>query len=286
MKNNRSLIGCHVGGPRRHRKRTTSYLHCWRESSTRLDSFQILLYLPNTALSQAIAFVFCSMACPISVSKFVGTVSLGLLTVRQFHLSHHKYALQRLTTCFESTGPLLLHISHHNPSSAAPSNSDNRRPLSERSEAPNPPICPPALLLDQYLLLFRMVPLISTPPTPIYDLAMCILYNRGPRCWFLVPPSPRLQKLGVGCDPRCFPLLSDPGLKYKQGWRPCCGWGRGRRERRNRSARDGPGAPAQPSAHLVVWYCTFDRHCWSLGWQEVIFLLFLLATMVFPHDEH
>lgn len=87
-----------------------------------------------------------------------------------------------LTTPFKPTGPILLDIIYYNPSSTATSNGDNGRPLPERSEAPNPPICPTPLLPDQFLFLFRMVSLISTPSTPIHDLAVGILCDQCPRC--------------------------------------------------------------------------------------------------------
>lgn len=149
-----------------------------------------------------------------SASLLALSPSVFLLYVyRIYHIIKHDQ--QMLITPFKPTGPVLLHIIHYNPSSAATSNSDNRRPLPERSEAPNPPICPSPLLPGQFLLLFRMVPLISTPSTPIHGLAVGILYNQCPRCWFLVQPSPRLQELGLGCDPRRFPLLPDPGLQHK-----------------------------------------------------------------------
>lgn len=93
-----------------------------------------------------------------------------------------KHDQQILTSPFNPTGPVLLHIIHYNPSSAATSNCDNRRPLPERSEAPYSPICPAPLLPGQFLLLFRMVSLISTSATPIHGLAVGVLYNQCPRC--------------------------------------------------------------------------------------------------------
>lgn len=156
------------------------------------------------------------MACPITVTKFVGTVSLGLLTVSPAAASASILDLPA-NDSNPRAGDVLLNFHCHHSLAQPPPDIGDRFPLHQRSEAPQPETCASSVQPCQQLLHLRICHLATATKASVSPLGLSgldaeLIWSRS-----FLQPSHGLEELDFDGNSRYHGSLSGREVYDEEG---------------------------------------------------------------------